>query len=440
MDMKRFGSRVWSASVAAARGLGIAVSGLPANVVCLVCTLVSLALLPIGVGFLTTPVVLGVVRRYAGWRRGLAWEWGGVRIPAVYKEVPKGTGPFRRTWIMLGDPQTWRDVRWLPTDLLPGFITALLPAVLLGKGVEGLALPLGLWKAYMATQGTTWYAFVPVSGQGSAFLAALLAVGFLVLAYRHNPAILDFHFRFTRTVLGADHEELTARVRVLTDTRRDAVDTSAAELRRIERDLHDGAQARLVVMSMDLGTIEALMEHDPAKAKALLAQARHNSAEALEELRDLVRGIHPPVLAERGLGDAVRALALRLPLPVEVAVELGGRAEAPVESAAYFAVSELLTNAVKHAGADRIWVDMRHTDGSLRVSVTDNGRGGATIGAAVNGVTDRAVGKDTGADTPAGSGLAGVERRLGTFDGVLAVSSPAGGPTTATLEIPCALS
>jgi signal transduction histidine kinase len=208
---------------------------------------------------------------------------------------------------------------------------------------------------------------------------------------------------------------------VLTETRRDAVDGSAAELRRIERDLHDGAQARLVAMGMDLGTIEALLEKNPAKARELLARARQSSAEALDELRDLVRGIHPPVLAERGLGDAVRALALRMPVPTEVSAELGGgRADAPVESAAYFAVSEVLTNAVKHSGADRIWVDMRYADGALRISVTDNGWGWC-----------RGRG---------GSGLSGVERRLGTFDGVLAVSSPAGGPTMVTMEIPCVLS
>ncbi|MET9967202.1 histidine kinase, partial [Streptomyces sp. NPDC006356] len=224
-------------------------------------------------------------------------------------------------------------------------------------------------------------------------------------------------------VLASNQGELAERVRVLTETRRDAVDTSAAELRRIERDLHDGAQARLVAMGMDLGTIEMLLDKDPEKAKQLVAQARRSSADALTELRDLVRGIHPPVLAERGLGDAVRALALRLPLATEVTVELSGRAEAPVESAAYFAVSEVLTNAVKHAGADRIWIDLHHVPeggGMLRISVTDNGKGGAAIGA--------------------GSGLAGVERRLGTFDGVLAVSSPAGGPTMVTMEIPCALS
>ncbi len=173
-------------------------------------------------------------------------------------------------------------------------------------------------------------------------------------------------------------------------------------------------------MGMNLGTIEALIEKDPAQAKQLLATARASSAEALTELRDLVRGIHPPVLAERGLGDAVRALALRLPIPSEVDVELKGRAGAPVESAAYFAVSEVLTNAAKHSGADRIWVDLHHADGMLRISVTDNGKGGAVAAG--------------------GSGLSGIERRLGTFDGIMAVSSPAGGPTMVTMEIPCELS
>lgn len=173
-------------------------------------------------------------------------------------------------------------------------------------------------------------------------------------------------------------------------------------------------------MGMNLGTIEALVEKDPAQAKKLLAMARASSAEALTELRDLVRGIHPPVLAERGLGDAVKALALRMPIGTEVEVELSGRAEPPVESAAYFAVSEILTNAAKHSGADRIWVDLHHGDHMLRISVTDNGKGGASAGS--------------------GSGLSGVERRLGTFDGIMAVSSPAGGPTMVTMEIPCELS
>ncbi|MEU6380834.1 sensor histidine kinase [Streptomyces sp. NPDC046909] len=402
---------------AALRGLGLALVALPGAVLGFTLSLVSIALIPIGVGIVTTPWVLTGVRAFADWRRVLAAEWGGVRIPSAYRPIPADSNPWARTFGMLRDPATWRDLRWLPVDMTAGFVTALLPAVLVLYPLEGFALAAGLWRVF---PDGYWYGFVPVTGQVSALGAALLGLVILFFGHFFAPRALQAHFRLTRSVLAAGQGELAERVRVLTETRRDAVDTSAAELRRIERDLHDGAQARLVAMGMDLGTIEMLLDKDPEKAKALLAQARKSSVDALAELRDLVRGIHPPVLAERGLGDAVRALALRLPLPAEVTVELGGRAEAPVESAAYFAISEVLTNAVKHAGADRLWVDLHHAEGTLRITVTDDGKGGAVIGA--------------------GSGLAGVERRLGTFDGVLAVSSPAGGPTMVTMEIPCVLS
>ncbi|MEZ3178387.1 sensor histidine kinase [Streptomyces pimonensis] len=411
------GQRTRGAARGAARALGLALVSLPASVLCFALSAVSVSLIPVGIGIVTTPYVLTAVRTYANWRRVLAAEWGGVRIPPSYRPVPEDANPWGRTFGMLRDPATWRDLWWLPVDMTAGFVTALLPAALLLYPLEGFALAVGLWRVM---PDGYWYGFVPVSGQTSALGAGVLALALLFLAHFLTPRLLDAHFRLTRVVLGSDRGELTERVRVLTETRRDAVDTSAAELRRIERDLHDGAQARLVAMGMDLGTVEALIEKDPAKARELLAQARRSSAEALTELRELVRGIHPPVLAERGLGDAVRALALRLPVAAEVTVELPGRAEAPVESAAYFAVSEVLTNTVKHSGADRVWIDLHHADGHLRVAVTDNGKGGAVIGT--------------------GSGLTGVERRLGTFDGVLAVSSPVGGPTMVTLEIPCALS
>ncbi|MBL1105943.1 sensor domain-containing protein [Streptomyces sp. 5-8] len=415
-----FRDRAKAVLLAGVQGLVLALVVLPCGIAFFALTLVSLALIPLGIGLVTTPAVLTGVRALADARRRLAAEWCGVRIPAVYQPLPRGANPWARTFALLRDPQVRRDALWLPVDMTAGFVTALLPAVLLLFPVEGFMLAAGMWRAYVHGPGDVyWYAFVPVTGQVSALGAGALGAVVLVAASRFAPRLLTAHFRLTRAVLGGD-AELAERVRVLTETRQDAVDTSAAELRRIERDLHDGAQARLVAMGMDLGTVEMLVEQDPAQAKKLIAQARRNSAEALEELRDLVRGIHPPVLAERGLGDAVRALALRLPLPVEVTVELSGRADAPVESAAYFAVSEVLTNAVKHSGADRVWVDVHHTDGRLRVSVTDNGQGGAAIGA--------------------GSGLAGVERRLGTFDGVLALGSPVGGPTMVTMEIPCVLS
>ena len=216
------------------------------------------------------------------------------------------------------------------------------------------------------------------------------------------------------------NSELSHRVAKLTATRIDAVDTAALELRRVERDLHDGAQARLVALGIALRAAETLVKSNPDAATALLSEARENSAKALAELRDLVRGINPPVLAERGLGDAIQALALDAQVETTVDIHLPGRPPAPVESAAYFAVAEALVNVVKHAQATSVHIIVTHSRGHLRIEVSDNGFGGA--------------------DPSLGSGLHGVERRLGTFDGVLAVSSPPGGPTIVVIEVPCALS
>jgi signal transduction histidine kinase len=216
------------------------------------------------------------------------------------------------------------------------------------------------------------------------------------------------------------NSELSNRVAKLTATRIDAVDTAALELRRVERDLHDGAQARLVALGIALRAAETLVKTNPDAAVALLGEARDNSARALAELRDLVRGINPPVLAERGLGDAVQALALDAQVATTVDIHLPGRPPAPVESAAYFAVAEALANAVKHSHASSVHISVAYSGGMLRIEVSDNGLGGA--------------------DPAQGSGLRGVERRLGTFDGVLAVSSPPGGPTIVVIEVPCALS
>ncbi|GAA3489827.1 sensor domain-containing protein [Streptomyces cremeus] len=411
-----------ASALAGIRGLGLSVSAVVVSCVLFSLTLISLVLMVIGVGLFTTPPVLAATRRWADRRRALAGAWADVPIPVPYRPLPADrrpgiTGQVELVAHLLKDPATWRDLQWLFLDMTVGLMTALLPALLLFYPLEAVAYACGLWRVF--ENDPNWYAFIRVDSQETGLLTLPVGAVFLLLGLRWNPAILRSHFRFCQVLLAPTKQAaLARRVETLTESRHDALDTSAAELRRIERDLHDGAQARLVAMGMNLGTIEALVEKDPAQAKKLLAAARASSAEALTELRDLVRGIHPPVLAERGLGDAVRALALRLPVETEVEVDLPGRADAPVESAAYFALSEVLTNAVKHSGADRLWIDLHGTDGMLRASVTDNGRGGARIGA--------------------GSGLSGVERRLGTFDGVLAVSSPAGGPTMVTMEIPCA--
>jgi signal transduction histidine kinase len=214
--------------------------------------------------------------------------------------------------------------------------------------------------------------------------------------------------------------QLTQRVQTLTKTRHDAVDTAAAELRRIERDLHDGAQARLVALGMSLRAAERMFATNPEAALALVAEARETSSRALTDLRDLVRGIYPPVLADRGLADAVRALALDTPLRTELDIDLGHEIELPVGAAVYFAVAEVLANAVRHSGARTIRIHLGHSGGMLRAQISDDGAGGA--------------------DPAQGTGLTGVERRLATFDGILALSSPPGGPTIVVIEVPCALS
>ncbi|MGK5498383.1 sensor histidine kinase [Streptomyces sp. URMC 125] len=413
------GVREWL--TAAARGLPLALVSIVCGIALFVAAVLSIAFVPLGVGLLTTPAVLSGVRSYARWRRALAADWGGTAITDPYRPRPARMRPgiagrVEHCVLLLRDPATWRDLQWLLVDAVAGFLLALLPAALTLYGPYGTVVAAGLWRAMEGD----WFLFVPLTSQSNALLA--MGVGWCLTASAPYaaPRLMRAGFRLTRALLAPTREmALRRRVDRLYETRHDAVDTSSAELRRIERDLHDGAQARLVAMGMSLGAIEALIEKDPQQARRLVAQARQNSAEALTELRDLVRGIHPPVLAERGLGDAVRALALRTRLPVEVAVDLPGRFEDPVEAAAYFAVSEVLTNAAKHAGADRVWLDVgyRGDTGTLRITVVDDGHGGA--------------------DPAGGSGLAGVERRLGTFDGILAVSSPPGGPTTVTMEIPC---
>jgi signal transduction histidine kinase len=212
-------------------------------------------------------------------------------------------------------------------------------------------------------------------------------------------------------------DRLTRRVETLETTRLGAVEEQDAELRRIERDLHDGAQARLVALGLNLGMAEQKFRTDPEGAEKLVAEARLGVAEAIRELRDLSRGIYPPVLADRGIEAALATLADRSPVPTTVSADLDERPSAAVETAAYFVAAEALANATKHAGATRIGISVvRHGD-VLDVEITDDGAGGAD---------------------PGGSGLTGLRRRVEALDGTLSVESPAGGPTTVRAELPCA--
>jgi signal transduction histidine kinase len=385
--------------------------------------------------------------------RRMARQWTGEELPAPYLPYPRpplrdedgmyrvGRGLHRdqdiavkaqrQGWI-LRDPATWRDLLWsagAPLFAVPSLIAAALVCV----GFFGLfwqavwwapwGVPVGLTTGTWVTPFYMWYgvrALAPGVGVipdwASVPIGLVMALAGLLLAL----PVLRLRVWWDRRLLHPTTTALLAhRVEHLTETRADAVDAQAAELRRIERDLHDGAQARLVSVGLTLAAIEHLLQTDPERARAMIAQARQTSATALSELRDLVRGIHPPVLAERGLSEAIRAVALDTPVPVTVTTSLAGRTEAPIETAAYFAVCEALANAVRHARAGHIEVTIEHLGHRLTITVTDDGRGGA--------------------DPGSGTGLAGIQRRLGTFDGVLRVTSPQGGPTVLVIEIPCAL-
>ncbi|MEV0562841.1 sensor domain-containing protein [Dactylosporangium sp. NPDC050588] len=396
----------------------------PVKLVLLILSVVSLALSVIGLGLVLAPLVAMLVRAYADLHRRAARDWSWVDIPRPYRPLPAGAfvGTPRRWWWLVRDPATWRDLLWLLAGAPVGLLLGLAGPVLLVYGLEGL---LGVAIIIDAATGrygygVTWPISDPLDVVSVPPQGALVTAGALYA----GPWLLWTLAHFDRLLLaptrGAALAALAQRVDRLTETRTHVVDAQAAELRRIERDLHDGAQARIVSLSMSLGMAEDLVARDPAAAQALIAEAREASGLALAELRHLVRGIHPPVLAERGLDGGVRALALTLPLPVTVTVDLDGRPDAPVESAAYFAVAEALANVVKHAHASAAWVSLTHLGGALHITVGDDGVGGA--------------------EERSGSGLTGVARRLGAFDGVLRVDSPPGGPTVLTMELPCALS
>jgi signal transduction histidine kinase len=384
----------WARHAVAAAGQGVALCGLSLLAALLGLGLIAIVASVVWAVFVPSAVL--AVRVLADWMRRLTRRSSGVAITTSYQPAPPAGGGVegwlrRATW-MLSDPATWRDVRWLVLAPVIGVGIAGLPAILMAYG---------LYELIRATA---------LSGAG------LMALGLLIA-----PRAVLVHAHATRRLLApSQHAVLQQRVRHLAETRSDTLDAQAAELRRIERDLHDGAQARLVAVSMTLSALDRVLEDDPQAARALLGEAREASTTALNELRDLARGVHPPVLADRGLGDAVRALALDAGRGVTVSVHLPGRLPPAVESAAYFALAETLANAVKHADATQVSLDIRYTAGSLRMTVTDDGRGGA--------------------DPTGGTGLRGIQRRLASFDGTLAVQSPPGGPTTVTMEVPCGLS
>ncbi|MDX2545156.1 sensor histidine kinase [Streptomyces sp. WI04-05B] len=289
---------------------------------------------------------------------------------------------------------------------------------------------LAVWAAaVVAASIYVWIWALPsqwrVTDLGYTTQAAYITAGGLALLFlgpRLTGALVRLETRAAELLLGPSRtEKLARRVVDLAESRAGVLDAADAERRRIERDLHDGAQQRLVSLAVNLGLARATLGDLPEEARKVIDEAHREAKEAIAELNDLVRGLHPAVLEDRGLDAALSGVAARLPIPVRVAVDLPQRPSPTVEAVAYFVVSEALTNVVKHAQATRADVTVERIGETLLVVVADDGAGGA----------DLAVAGD-------GTGLAGLAKRVASVDGTFSCRSPAGGPTVITVELPCA--
>jgi signal transduction histidine kinase len=394
------GRRTWAA-VRCAGGLlaggFIALAAVPLLVLGLA-TLVISPLGDLGVPFLA--VTTGLVRPLARAERQRVRLVTGVPVAEAYK--PLRGSLASRVRALLSDVGTWRDLGWLLVQIVAG-----------GVGLAFLAA---------AVMGPLFMAAVPVQflrGAGDGKVLDLLPLGafFAAVGWSGCSPVAKALAALSGQMLEPDEAaQLRAQMEHLAETRDETVDARAAELRRIERDLHDGAQARLVSLAMSLGMAEDEFDRDSGAARQLVAEARVSARAALNELRHLVRGIHPPVLTERGLGGAVEALALASAVPVEVDVALEERLPAPLESALYFVIAEAMANIVRHSEATWAFVRLWTEQGKLRLMVHDDGHGGA--------------------DPARGSGLRGIGSRLAAFDGKFTLSSPEGGPTELFAELP----
>ena len=377
---------------------GLAVLGIPAALALAILSLLMLPLSLTAVGLVLPLLVVPALAALTGVHRRLSEALLDEPVPTGYAPTA-GLGPLSRLAVWLRDPARWRDVGFAWYSATGGFVLSVLPVAFLTAPVSHLV-------GAVLDGGLVWWLLVLLDGP-------LLLVWWLT-----TPVLVRARVAADRGILGhARVEELEQRVAEVTESRQETLDHNAAEIRRIERDLHDGAQARIAAVGMNVGLAEKLIATDPEAAAALLREARDTTMSALQDLRDVVRGIHPPSLADTGLAGAIEALVVPVPLPVTVALDLPGRLPEPVESAAYFAVAECLANTLKHAEAARAWVSGGHDGERLRITVGDDGRGGATAAP--------------------GGGLDGVARRLAAFDGTMRLDSPAGGPTVVMLEVPC---
>jgi signal transduction histidine kinase len=341
----------------------------------------------------------------------------GLEVPPPAARVPvQGTWATLRSYMW--DQPGWKGLGYGLIMLPVGIANFTVMVTMWSVALTGATFPLWGW----AVRSQVGDAYVITGWLKVGYGAGVFVVGVLLLMAIPPTvrALASMDRGLIKGMLGGSPEaELRQRVETLTVSRDASVDIADVERRRIERDLHDGVQAQLVTLAMDLGLARQKLasgaDADPA-VLALVERAHDDSKRAVSDLRNLVRGIHPAVLTDRGLDAAVSALAARSPIPVEVNISLPSRPPATVESAAYFVIAEALTNAAKHSGASLVQVDSRVNDGVLRIEVRDDGCGGANV--------------------EHGGGLAGLASRLAAIEGRLRIASPVGGPTTVLAELP----
>mgnify|MGYP001388253641 CR=1 FL=1 len=384
---------------------------------------ITVAALPAGIALLPIALagvpILWIMMLLTAWfariERGRLALLLDERIPAPAGDRPRPPRWRPRVRQRLTARQSWKQVGYTLLRFPLSTVQAVLVFSVWGVALAMLALP--GYNPLLPRGSTILGGYAPL---GAAEVAAVTAGGLLLLfaAPQLTRGLAAVDVALARWLLGApDRADLRARIGELERSRARAVDSAEAERRRIERDLHDGAQQRLVALAMDLGRARARFADDPDAARAIVDQAHAEAKEALVELRNLVRGVHPPVLTDRGLDAALSGLAALSPVPVSVRVDAASRPPASVEAIAYFVVAEALTNVAKHARASRASVTVDRAGDTLRVVIRDDGIGGAD---------------------PRGQGLSGLADRVGGVDGRLSVDSPAGVGTVIEVELPCA--
>jgi signal transduction histidine kinase len=376
-----------------------------------------------GLGMLVTllgiPIIfltMYVSRWMGGVERARGRAFLDVDVPAPYRPDPPADKWWRVHVARFTDPATWIEVAYHLLALPIGIFTFAVAVAFWATGIGLVAAPAYYWAlpqpVYLV--GTEAHHFFVVDTPVDYVLVVLMGIAVLLVTPWVVRGLATANGFLVRGMLGRD---VTVRVQELTETRAAAVDLAAQDRRQIERDLHDGVQQRLVSLAMDLGRAKEKLDTDPDQAKELVGEAHEEAKRAITEVRDLARGIYPAVLTDLGLDPALSALAARSTVPVDIQVDVAERPPASVEAAAYFIVSEALTNVAKHANAKRASVTVRRSGDRLTVQVQDDGDGGASL-------------ED-------GSGLAGLRDRVGALDGELHLLSPEGGPTVLMAEIPC---